>query len=159
MVMAGRPFCGSGMSQHLLRTPLSLKVMWAICIHIWEVDWMSQDLMSHFGPGDPPPLLKVSKGNLGRNREYMDCSILSDAETRDKEGWTSHRSCLSTASGFQIAVIAVKFESAQVKTRPRIIRTKTPKYFLSPQCKKIHQCALFKTRNIRKKFRQSTSSN
>ena len=43
------------------------------------------------------PPLKVSKDQLGQ----IQCTpIWSDAETRDKGGWTSHRSCLSTASGF-----------------------------------------------------------
>ncbi len=55
------------------------------------------------GPGTPPlPPLKVSRGHMGNiqctHMGGMHCSIWSDAETRDKWGWTSHRSCLSTAS-------------------------------------------------------------
>ncbi len=88
------------------------------CVHIyiWEVGWMLHaDLMSHsLGPGDtpPPPPLKVSRGHVGNiqkkntcgrwagcHRPHVTLGPLTNAETRDKGGgWTSHRSCLSTAS-------------------------------------------------------------
>ncbi len=67
-VMAGQPFCSSG---------------------------MSQDLMSHLDLGTPPPL-KVSRGHMG-NTQY----------THMGGGWTSHHSCLSTASGFMVWPIKI----------------------------------------------------
>ncbi len=36
---------------------------------------------------------------MGGGLDEMHYSIWSDVETRDKGGWTSHRSCLSTVSG------------------------------------------------------------
>ena len=51
-------------------------------------------------PRSPPR--KGSKGYLGQIQCTHMAPICSDGETRDKGGggWTSHRSCLSTASGF-----------------------------------------------------------
>ena len=48
----------------------------------------------HTWTWDPPTHWRSPNGHVGN----MCYSIWSNVETRDKGGWTSHRSCLSTAS-------------------------------------------------------------
>ena len=65
--------------------------------HLGQIQYAYTHMAGWLDVPDPHPPLNVSKGHLG-HLSAMYCSIWSDGETRDKGEWTSHRSCLSTAS-------------------------------------------------------------
>ena len=71
--------------------------------------------------GSPPPPLKVSRGHMGN----MHHSIWSNAERRDNGGWTSHRSCLSTASSLYVLLSLFKVQLIQSTFTPFCLFGKT----------------------------------
>ncbi len=101
VVTAGRPFCGSRMSHtspH--RSPIAIKAIYSI--HIWEVGWMSHTCHTWDLP-------RPTEGLQGRPKSVRNPPF-NLFWCRNKRqgggGWTSHRSCSSTASCYHIRHLA-----------------------------------------------------